>query len=325
MGGSLALKCPHCKSESTIKFGVFVRKRTRTHVQRYRCKDCGDTFSDQTLSKTYRQHRPDLNAKILEDKGSGKGIRRMALTFRTTKKTVQRKVKFLAQACDDFHRKHMSEWTRSPKPRFQFDEMQTFESDRINTLTVPVAVEVDSHFIVGAIAAYEASHSHYPNATKKSHNERNAAEIARKDEIIKDTLKMCRVMKPEGRIVIESDKKRAYPKYMKDCFADLGVHIEYLASDEEQKKNLFSINNIMACLRADNAMLRRSSWHICKDKNYLSDHLKIYTFYSNYLKVKGYKERVPGQKKKKVVYKTPAMHLGIFNTPVRTQFLLENC
>ena len=318
------MKCP-CGSDRFIKHGEYRRKRSRTLVQRYRCLTCGNTFSDQTFAKTYRQHRPDLNDKILEDVGNGKGIRRMALSFRTTKTTVQRKVKFLAACCDSFHRKYMSQWTRSPKPRFQFDEMRTIEANRIATLTLPVVAEVDSHFIVGAVAAYETSYSHQPNAAKRAYNEIHADEIGRKDEIIKETLRMCRVMKPEGRIVIESDKKPGYPRYIKDCFDALGVHVRYLASDEELKKKLFPINNVMACLRADKAMLHRKSWNICKNKNFLSDHLKIYTFYSNYLKMKGYKEHVEGREKKKVIYKTPAMHLGIFDRPVFTRFLLENC
>lgn len=37
-------KCPHCKSSNIIKHGKF------KYRQRYKCKDCGRTFCDTTLT-----------------------------------------------------------------------------------------------------------------------------------------------------------------------------------------------------------------------------------------------------------------------------------
>lgn len=333
----VAVSCPHCKSKKVIKQGTFTRKRTRRDVQRYRCQNqkCRKSFSDQTFLLTYRQHRPDLNDKILEDVGNGKGVRRMAVSFRTTKKTVQRKIKFLAPLCDAFNKKFMGKWTRDTKPRFAFDEMQTIEADSIRTLSVPVVAEIDSHFIVGTVAAYESSRSHYPSQKKKDYEAKRASEIANRPGIIKSVLALCRQMKPEGRVVITSDKKHGYSKYIQEGISGAIVHDQVLSMSDEGKKRLFSVNNLMACLRADKAMLRRDTWHICHDKNFLSHHLSIYTFYSNYQKMKGYKEPVldengntvivNGKVKKKVVYRTPAMHLGIFERQIGTKFLLENC
>ncbi|MDB2124938.1 IS1 family transposase [Clostridium paraputrificum] len=40
-------ECPHCRSENIIKFGFY------KNVQRYRCKECGKTFSNKTNTSFY--------------------------------------------------------------------------------------------------------------------------------------------------------------------------------------------------------------------------------------------------------------------------------
>ncbi len=40
-------ECPHCRSENIIKFGYY------KNVQRYRCKECGKTFSNKTNTSFY--------------------------------------------------------------------------------------------------------------------------------------------------------------------------------------------------------------------------------------------------------------------------------
>jgi hypothetical protein len=263
--------------------------------------------------------------KILENLGSGMGIRKLAMTLRTTKNTIQKKVKFLADECEKFQNKFMTEWDE--KPQFQFDEMESYEHSRHATLGVPVIVEKKSHFIVGVIAQYKSSRSQYPPLRDK-HNLAHGKEIGHKEKIIKEQLKLCRSMKPEGRIVIDTDKHKSYPKYIKDVFGKDGVHITYNAGDETEKQRLFPVNNVCGCLRADVAMLRRNTWHGCKDKEMLSNRLKIYTFVSNFLKKKTYSETwvdENGKKKKRVLsVETPAMKMGIFDYPLGYQFLMNS-
>lgn len=316
--------CPHCSSDKTSYYGKYKRKRSRQVIQRYRCSLCDHTFSDQTLSLTYKQKRPDLNQKILEGLASGMGIRKLALTLRTTKNTIQEKVKFLAEVCEKFQNKYMTEW--DIKPQFQFDEMESYEHSSHATLGVPIIVEKKSHFIVGARAQYKRSRSQYP-PLRDRHNFAHTEEIDDKDKIIKEQLNLCRTMKPSGKIVIDTDKHKSYPKYMKDVFGKDGVHIAYNAGDETEKQRLFPMNNVCGCIRADVAMLRRDTWHGCKDKDMLSNRLKIYTFVSNYFKKKTYSETYDsdGKKKKRILStETPAMKLGIFDFPVGFQFLMNH-
>jgi len=105
--------------------------------------------------------------------------------------------------------------------------------------------------------------------------------------------------------------------------------IQYKSSDDEtENQRLFPVNNICGCLRSDVAMLRRDTWHGCKDKEMLTNRLKIYTFISNFFKRKEYSRTWRddlGKKHKTILsVETPAMKLGIFDSPVGYQFLLNN-
>lgn len=233
------------------------------------------------------------------------GVRKMALKLRTTKKTIKRKIIVAAQMCDAFHRKSLTQWTR--KPLFQMDEMETFEGMHGNTVKVPVIVEKDSHFIVDMTPLRDMSRSQYPRI-KEHWNNMHHGEIQNKKNLFKVILNTCRKMKPEGRIVIDTDQHPTYPKLIKEAFGDLGVHVQYNAEDDKQY--LFSVNNVIACVRQDVAATRKESWHISKSKQMLDARLKIYTFLSNYFKKKTYKIG------KKRVEMTPAMHLGIFTQPI---------
>ena len=169
-------------------------------------------------------------------------------------------------------------------------------------------VEKDSHFIVDAIPLRVKSRSQYPRARDKWNNAQHH-EIVMRNAYLKDLLQSCRTMKPQGRIVIDTDMEPTYPAIIQQAFGASGVHVTHNAS-QGQGKNLFPVNNIMACLRQDVAAVRNDSWHINKSKKMLSARLKIYIFFSNYLKKKTYKQG------KKRVEMTPAMHLGIFKKPV---------
>jgi transposase-like protein len=315
------MNCPVCKSEKIKKLGFYRRKRNHRKIQRFKCKDCGKSFSNQTFAVTYKQKRPDLNSEILESLSIGVGIRKSALNLRTTKKTIQRKIKYLALLCDKFNKENMPNWTRVQKPQFVFDEMETIEESRVHTIHIPTLVEKESSFILNAEPLYASSRSHYPYL-KVVYNEEHKDEISKKTDYTKEVLKSCRTMKPEGRIVIYTDDKPGYAKYIKEVFGDKGVHLVFSAWDEEEKRKLFPVNNAMACMRAEKAMLRKTSWYICKNKYMLSEHLKIYMFYYNYFRKKGYTVGHTASGTKIIEYKTPAQHLGIFDKVIEPKTLV---
>ena len=317
--------CPHCDSNKTTKEGKYRHKRNRNLIQKYKCHNCNSYFSDQTLSKTFGQKRPDLNQKVMEHICGGVGVLRTASILKTTKVTVQRKIKFLADSCEKFHKKYMTSW--KTEPSFQFDELETCELGRYYTVGVPVVSETASHFIVGARAMYWKSRCQFP-VVRNRHNQRNKDEILKKADYTKEQLHLVNLMKPEGRIAMDTDGFKSYPKYLNDVFGNRVDHTVYITEEEVNRDKLFSVNKVMACLRADVANLRTDTWHVCKDIEMLSNRLKVYIFYSNYFKKKTYCKiwkDSSGKKHKKVLsVETPAMKLGILDVPVGVNFLLSH-
>src|SRR5207249_6145070 len=53
------MTCPKCQYENTKRFGVYGRKR----IQRFRCKSCGTTFSEDR-PKPLGNHYVDFNEAI---------------------------------------------------------------------------------------------------------------------------------------------------------------------------------------------------------------------------------------------------------------------
>lgn len=182
-------------------------------------------------------------------------------------------------------------------------------------------MELDSYFIVAARAAYDYCKSGMPSI-KAFYDSRRAAGIAEQDKILKRAVKRCLLMKPNGRIVIETDRKTTYPQIISQVVGSRLVHTRYNAGDDIEKKKLFPVNNAIACLRAEKAMMRRESWYVSKHKDWLNRQLSLYLFYHNYIRIKRY-TRYEGDKRF-FDKKTPAMHLGIFDRPISFEYVLKH-
>lgn len=81
-------KCPFCGDDRRQKWG-----RTRTKIQRYRCKGCKKTYSGRTGSALGRIHRPDLFMVALQDMlgdSAPQSVRRLARRLGLHKHTIWR-------------------------------------------------------------------------------------------------------------------------------------------------------------------------------------------------------------------------------------------
>ena len=108
-----------------MKFGRYYRRDDAQSIQRYRCNACSKGYSSATFSPTYRQKRRRLNRLAEVDISCSTSQRRIAIKHRCTRKTVARKIVFLAEQA----RQKTAAWLASAAPfeHVQWDELITFE------------------------------------------------------------------------------------------------------------------------------------------------------------------------------------------------------
>ena len=83
-----AVKCPHCQSETVVKYG-----KTSTGTERFRCQqsaECGRTF---VRSSAYPGCLPTVKRQIVDMTLKGSGIRDIARVLHVGSNTVLREVK----------------------------------------------------------------------------------------------------------------------------------------------------------------------------------------------------------------------------------------
>ena len=152
----MKFKCPYVENKSADaaflsvhrvrSHGYFRLKYNGQKVRRYFCTSCRRSFSSHTLKPTFGQKKPYLNRSVFEWYVSGVSQRRIARVLRINPKTVVRKFLFLAQEAQLMHGKYLN----TLKVRqLQFDEMESFEHTRLKPLSIALAVEESTHYILG--------------------------------------------------------------------------------------------------------------------------------------------------------------------------------
>ena len=140
------MNCLFCKSSHTKKSGSFISHSHRhKKVQRYKCKGCGRTFSDQTTALTHRELKPYVTQSLMRLLVSGISQRRCAAILDIHRTTVARKLMRLGGRADMLMR---SETPRDEKVTVVFDEMETFEHTKCKPVSIPIAVEQRSRRII---------------------------------------------------------------------------------------------------------------------------------------------------------------------------------
>src|SRR5689334_19913307 len=102
--------CPnlHCAfPQNIIRDGTFRRKDDSKIIQRFRCKNCRCRFSNATLSDTFGQKKRRINFPLMKLLSSNVSLRRSAILLGVDKKTVERKLIFLAQKCRHLSQKEL--------------------------------------------------------------------------------------------------------------------------------------------------------------------------------------------------------------------------
>ena len=290
--------------------------KCRPHpVPRFRCRHCRRGFSRQTFRADYRDHRPDLNARLFRYLASGLGLRQSARILGLSRHCTELKFRKLAT-----HLRFLNLNLRRPLPcpvRLQLDELETFEGRR-NTrpLTVPVLIEQDSRFVVWALSAPIRPRGRMTPARRKAIAREEARFGPRRDRsraALRCVLARAGALVPRGSsVLLRTDEKLVYPELARRAFVGRALIHEQTNSRRARTKwnPLFPINHTEAMARDLMGRLRRESWLVSKLRRFLDLGLHVFAAYRNYVRRRFNRDR-----------KTPAQMLEIVDRRMTAQEL----
>jgi transposase-like protein len=289
--------------------------KCRNHpVPRFRCRRCGIRFSRQTFRADYRQKKPHLNAPLLRLLVSCVGQRQAAKVLDVARRTVERRAKWLARHAEGFHRNRLRH--ASLTGPFQLDEMESFEANRFQPLTVPVLIHKRTFFVVDVAVAPLRRKGRLTARQKQrraDHEARHGRRPSHAAPAVRSVLASLLPLVPPSRsLLLESDRKPLYAALGRLLFPRRFRHRTFSATARRDHANpLFPINHTAARLRHFLSRLRRRTWCVSKTRAALDGHLRIAMLWIDYARGITNKTRV-----------TPAQALGIAPRPYRIEELL---
>ncbi|MFI5402699.1 MAG: hypothetical protein ACHQ1G_07165 [Planctomycetota bacterium] len=259
------------------------------------------TFSRQTFRADYRDHRPDLNARLFQSLASGIGLRQSSRNLRLSLRCTELKFRKIAR-----HLRRLNLNLRGDLPSdaiFQMDELETYEGRR-NTrpLSVPVLIERKSRFIVWAEAATIRPRGKMSEARLRAIQEDEKRFGRRRDRslnALRRTLSRGRDLAQSLKIVrLETDKKSVYERLAKSAFGEDRLSHGRTSSrlPRTAANPIFPINHTLAMARDLMGRLRRESWLVSKLHRYLDLGLQVFIAYRNYVRRRfNYDEESPAE------------------------------
>ena len=266
--------------------GFYQAKCRPWRIQRFRCHTCGRGFSRQTFRVDYRDHRPDLNARLFTLLASGIGLRQASRTLGLSLRCTELKFRKIAR-----HLRRLNLNLRGQLDgiaRFHFDELESYEGQRnARPLSIPVLVESHSRLIIWAESAPIR-----PRGKMTPKRRRDIARAEKRHGIRKDlspravarTLALGAKLVPRADgVLLDTDEKPSYPAAAEKAFGKKRLMHRRTNSRLVRAtwNPLFAINHEEAMMRDLMGRLRRRSWLVSKKRRYLDLALHIHMAYRN--------------------------------------------
>ena len=268
-----------------IKFGTFYRTSDRRKIQRYKCAHCGKYFSQATFSVNFGLNKRHIHKKILEKHASGVSQRRLAKLLKVHPITIARKLTHLGSIARYKNLLDRLKRENNKIELLQFDDLETFEHTKMKPLSVAMAVEKGSRYIVGFEVARMPAKGRLAKKSIKKYGPRVDERREARERLFRRIQSVV-----NDYAVIGSDNNPHYPNTVKKYFPN-ATHVGYpglrgaITGQGELKKAvydpLFSLNHTYAMLRANINRLFRKTWNTTKKVQAFRDHLELYVWYHN--------------------------------------------
>lgn len=318
----IPVSCPYPGCQAHFQPpGVFCKRdgrytaRCRPHpVQRFRCHLCGRRFSRQSFRADRNHKKPHLNAACLRLFVACVGLRQTARVLSVARRTVERRFRWLARHAAAFQASRLAGIALNGP--FMLDELESFEANRYQPLTVPVLIEPKTFFLIASAVGplrrkgRMTEEQRRRRAAHEARYGRRPSESADAVRAVLSRLRQC--ARPQGSVVLLSDHKPLYERLGRRLFGSRFVWEPHAASARRDRANpLFPINHTNARLRHFLARLRRRTWCVSKRRRGLRQHLEIAALWMNWCR------GITNHTKT-----TPAQALGLAPRPYREEEVL---
>jgi hypothetical protein len=217
---------------------------------------------------------------------SGNSERRIAKLLGINRKTVARKILFLALRARRSQERFLARRFKNGIPYpVHFDEMQSFEHTKCKPLAIPLAVVETARIILGVEVGPMPANGHLAEISRKKYGPREDQRSQRLDMVLNG---FRRFVGPDT--VLISDSNPMYKPKIDKLFPE-NPYIQHLGGrgcivgqGELKKKHfdpMFSLNHTAAMIRDNIKRLARKTWCTTKNPNRLRDILSIYVNYHN--------------------------------------------
>lgn len=191
-----------------IRDGSFWRQEDSKLIQRYRCKICGNRFSSATFTSTFRQKKRRINSPLLKLLSSGVSMRRSALLLGIHRKTVERKLPFLAIRCRKLNERHLNQF-KGRVHNMQIDDLITKENSKLKPLSISIAVDENRRLILGMEVSQIPAFGHISKSAVKKYG-------VRKDQHFEGLTRLFQQITPltSSEVLVKSDQHQRYPGFI---------------------------------------------------------------------------------------------------------------
>lgn len=283
---SRSIRC--LESGRVVRYGGYYRKSDRKYVNRYKCSLCLKHFSSATQSPNIHQNKRHLNKKIYQLLVSGMSQRRISRLLKIHMITVSRKVAFLGLRARI--KNYRSRVEHNSIKELQFDDLETFEHTKLKPLSVTLAVEKHTRYILGFELSRMPAKGLIAAKSRKKYGKRRDERKEGRDRLFRRIKN-----KVAEASLIESDENPHYPESVREYFP--GSMHETIkgqrgcVTGQGELKSvafdpLFSLNHTCAMLRANINRLFRKTWCTTKKIQPLIDHIEMYVWYHNEVLIK---------------------------------------
>lgn len=279
--------CPNFqKNNSVIKDGNYFRKDDSRTIHRFKCKICLKRFSSSTKTLEFRQKKRRINFQIYQLLASSISQRRSALIMNVDRKTIGRKLIYLAEKARRENAQFLELLQNTPVMHMQFDDLITSVHSKLRPVSVSVAIDKLSRKILGFEVAVIPAFGHLAAISRRKYGKRKSEHLEKLHALFG---KISAVVSAEA--IIESDEHKLYPLMIERYFPRSkykqykGARGAVVGQGELKKKRydpLFMINHTLACFRANINRLVRRTWCTSKDIDRLRDHIDIFVHFYNH-------------------------------------------